>query len=572
LSILQAISDAPKTATKQIPPARNNGRTFWLWLSLILTVGAILRLYGLSHYPAKFDQDEAVLGYDSWSLIRTLRDQHGNFLPVFFKTYNDYVPPVPNYLAAPFVGTLGLSVFAIRLPFALLSIATLFLTALLARRWFGTAPALVTTALLTIEPWYFIYSRIAYPAVTVPFFTVLALYSFTRGIGYLSERPRAALFWLIGSGASFALLAGTYTPMKLQSVLLMGGCALAGLGIFWKAKWHAAAWIGSAALVAAPMLYTQLRYWEAIQTHFKDLSITSQPNWLLVFFNNHAAHYDFSRLLYSSFKAGYVPHPSGIGQVFWLEPILWGAAIIALATLPRRVNFALWLLLIIWFLTFPVASSLTEAGIPHEVRSIAVLPLPQLLAGLGAVFIWQKLSAYRWRKISLAQVAAIPAVTLWAFFGWLWLSDYFAPPVIETALSPREYEKDPNIGLKPVLLEVERQVTPCDVLWIEEKNQVYIHYLFYTQFPPDQLQKADKGDYYDDQGWLRTIWINNVNFGRPDQPHPKYNYQQPPGCAGKTSRLFFVTRTVYVGSEWTQITASRNTAGQPVWRAFMKNM
>lgn len=117
-----------------------------------------------------------VLGYDAWSLWTTHRDQWGAFLPVHFRTFGDYVPPVGNYLAAPFVGVLGLNQFAPRLPFAVLGIATVLLCALFGRALFGRTAGFLAAVLLAFDPWHLHYSRIAFPASTVPFLTVSALY------------------------------------------------------------------------------------------------------------------------------------------------------------------------------------------------------------------------------------------------------------------------------------------------------------------------------------------------------------------------------------------------------------
>src|SRR5256885_2192534 len=94
---------------------------FWFWLPLlgILLLASVLQLYALDVYPQRFTQDTIVLGYDAWSIWTTGHDHYGAFFPVFFRTFDDYNPPVANYVVAPFVGILGLSEASTRLPFAL---------------------------------------------------------------------------------------------------------------------------------------------------------------------------------------------------------------------------------------------------------------------------------------------------------------------------------------------------------------------------------------------------------------------------------------------------------------------
>ncbi len=174
---------APNFAPKRSP---SRLLTFRVGLLLILLLAAGLRLYQLGVYPQIFDQDEQVMGYDAWSLWQTGHDHHGALLPVFFQTFDDYVPPVSNYITAPFVGILGLDQATTRLPMALMGIATVGLVALLGRRWFGAPAGLAAALFLAIDPWHVNYSRIAFPSDAIPFFTTLALYTFTCALAALS--------------------------------------------------------------------------------------------------------------------------------------------------------------------------------------------------------------------------------------------------------------------------------------------------------------------------------------------------------------------------------------------------
>ncbi len=110
---------------------------FWAATLIVLLFGASVRLYKLDSYPIGFNQDQMVLGYDAWSIWQTGRDHHGQALPLFFRTFDDYVSPVANYLTSPFVGLLGLNEFNTRLPIAILGALTVLLVALLGREWFG---------------------------------------------------------------------------------------------------------------------------------------------------------------------------------------------------------------------------------------------------------------------------------------------------------------------------------------------------------------------------------------------------------------------------------------------------
>ena len=45
---------------------------------LIIILASVLRLYGISRFPAGLNADEASLGYNAYSLLQTGRDEHGH--------------------------------------------------------------------------------------------------------------------------------------------------------------------------------------------------------------------------------------------------------------------------------------------------------------------------------------------------------------------------------------------------------------------------------------------------------------------------------------------------------------
>ena len=555
------------------PPAATlslSHRSFWGGLLFILIVAAALRLYALGDYPQAFNQDEMVLGYDAWSVWATGKDQHGNDFPVHFRTYNDAVPPVGNYLAAPSVGLLGLSRFSTTLPFALLGVATVGLVALLGRRWWGPGAGLVAACLLALDPWHVNYSRIAYPASSVPFFTVLALYAFTRaltewravrpGLG----RPWRAYTWLLASALAFALLMATYTPLKLEAPLLLGATILAAFPWLWRHRLTTLTWLSFFGLWVSPLLYSQLRYWNSIQVHFKHITILEEPNWLPTFVGQYLSHYNPVALLWDGYNGGMAVRQAPVGEVFWLEGLLWVAAAIGLwrnrQTLRNKLGFSLPILLGLWLVIFPISSSLTNADTPHEVRAYNLLPLPQLLAGYGAVIVWQFLAGWGGRRLAWGAVG-LAAITLVVFEG-LFLGQFFGPSVLESSTPVKDLPY--NVGLEPVLQKMTQTAGPCDSLWVEPGNQTYMFYLFDTRYPPAQFQAASLDVTTRNGGWLYVARFNNVHFGIPG--HDPDTAPPRPECKGQPSHYFFASHTLPTGPEWKELIAVRNKADEAVWR------
>lgn len=548
-----------------VKPATRPDRRFWILLLILMLFAAALRLYKLDVYPQVFNQDQAVLGYDAWSIWLTGRDHHGELLPVYFRAFNDYVPPVAMYITAPFVGLLGLSEFSTRLPFALMGIATVFLTALLGRRWFGPAAGLLAGLLLSIDPWHLSYSRIAFPASTMPFFTIAALYTFTRATDRLKTRDesKGVIGWFGLSALAFALLTGCYPAMKVQAPLLMGACALAAAPLLWRHWRLTLGWLALYLALISPLVVMQLLHWDLIQFRFTGMALVGKPGWIAQFFRQYADHYNWGALFFSGYKGGSAVRPENIGELFWLEGPLWIGAVIGLAQRQyRRLAYALPLLVAIWFFTFPISSSLTTDDPPHEVRTYCFVPLPELLAGYGAVVAWRQLSCYRWRRLTAAHVVATGGTAVFALFAAIYLPYFFPRPLQETDQSG--YFEPYTVGLRPVLEKVTEAAQPCDVIWLESTNQTYIYYLFMTRFPPARFQQANVV-WADVNGWLQVPAFEQVHFGVPFID--KHIIHQPPTCQGKPYTVYFMTHTKYTGPDWQPFFATTNGVGAPIWRA-----
>lgn len=81
----------------------------------VLIAGAILRFYLLGQVPNGITTDEADVGYNAYSIIKTGKDVYGRNYPLFFQSFDDYKRGLLIYLQIPFVYLFGLTEFSIRL-------------------------------------------------------------------------------------------------------------------------------------------------------------------------------------------------------------------------------------------------------------------------------------------------------------------------------------------------------------------------------------------------------------------------------------------------------------------------
>lgn len=190
-----------------------------VYLVLIIAIALLLRVYDLANNPIALNQDEAINGYDAYSLITTMGDHHGNFMPIMLESFGDWVSPVITYITIPFVQLLGLSEFSIRLPVALLGVGTVILIYLFSLQVFNDKKlALIAAFFLAIMPWHITLSRWAIPPSIVPFFLLLFMTVFLGAIKNNSKEP---YYQFILASLCAGILTYSYPTQKLFVPLLL---------------------------------------------------------------------------------------------------------------------------------------------------------------------------------------------------------------------------------------------------------------------------------------------------------------------------------------------------------------
>ena len=202
-------------------------------LFLIIVIGFTLRLYKLDARPAGFTWDEAALGYNAYSLLKTARDEHGALAPVIFKSFGDYKPGLYVYFTVPSVAIFGLSEFSTRLPSAIFGTLLILLIYALSRQLLLTSPLrlpspklgegrvryeenspLAAALLLAISPLAVHFSRGAWEANLALLLTTLASVLYLRRSFTLAVLFFGLTFWSY-QGAKL------FTPLILTSLFMV---------------------------------------------------------------------------------------------------------------------------------------------------------------------------------------------------------------------------------------------------------------------------------------------------------------------------------------------------------------
>ena len=208
----------------------------WLLVGILL-VAAVLRLWRLGSIPPGLTPDEASLGYNAYSILKTGRDEYGQLLPVIFKSFGDYTPGLDVYLTAPFVAVLGLSEFAVRLPSALFGIVIVYLFYLLAKRFCRLSDidrktesvGLIAALLAATNPWLIYFSRGAWlPNVSLAL-TLAGIYFFFKSLPADRQVLKNSSA-IVKSAIFFALTLLTYQGAKITTAIVV----LILLALYWK--------------------------------------------------------------------------------------------------------------------------------------------------------------------------------------------------------------------------------------------------------------------------------------------------------------------------------------------------
>jgi len=197
----------------------------WQKLFLIIILAAVLRFYNLAGNPPSLNWDEASIGYNAYSILKTGKDEFGEKFPLLFRSFGDFKPPVYFYLAVPSIAIFGLNEFAVRFPSALFGTLTVLVTYLLVKRIFGSHEltriktrintnnlALLVSLLLAISPWHLQFSRGAFEANIALFFTVTGAWLFFKG--------RKSPYFFILSVLAFVLAFYSYHAARVFVPLL----------------------------------------------------------------------------------------------------------------------------------------------------------------------------------------------------------------------------------------------------------------------------------------------------------------------------------------------------------------
>ena len=482
-------------------------------LCLILFFALILRFYQLKELPSGFHIDEVTVGYNAYSLMKTARDENGNFLPLYIDSFGDFRPAGYFYLTIPAIKIFGLNEFAVRFPSAFFGILTVLLLFFLSEQLFHNSfISLFSSFLLAISPWHIVVSRATSESSAALFLVMLGTYLFIFSI----KKKKMVYFWL--TFLSFFLSFFIYhTPRIFVPMLVFGLIGLCWRGI--KNNKVKTLTLGFLVIcVISPLLVIFLGQGVG---RFKQVSIFNHPGvqlrldeqireekpetniFLVRLFHNKLVNYGLALLSnygkYFSFDFLFI---KGGLPMRYLVPEAGLLHLVELPFLILGIHFLfkdkkrLSLLPVYWMLIGPVAASLTHEDIPNIQRAFFMLPSFQILAGYGFYKV-----KYFFEKKKLTKILLGSGLFLILLFNFT----YFVHQYLVHQRVYRPWYR--NFGFKE-LVEALNEFGPDyqKIVLTKSHNDPYIYILFYNQYDPGRYHRYASGRLKDRWGFENYVF------------------------------------------------------------------
>jgi 4-amino-4-deoxy-L-arabinose transferase-like glycosyltransferase len=468
--------------------------------------------------PPSLNWDEASLGYNAYSILKTGKDEWGRSFPLSFEAFGDYKLPGYIYIDVPFVAVLGLNEEGVRAPSQAAGVLTvLFIYLLVNELSKNKKLALLSSFLLAISPMAIFLSRVALEANLALCFFVVGVYFLIKGLN--------KQYWLILSSILLGLTLFTYNSARVFVPLFL----IVTVFIFWKQFKTLKFRLVPAFLIFAGMflLASYFAFFQDSSARYYWVRIVDQG--AINYLNESRANSPLPQLLtklvfnrytyfVTNFIKNYLSHFSleflflkggtnyqfsipNVGLMYLFElPFLIIGLYKSLKTKPLG-----WLALA-WFLLAPIPSALTREA-PQVLRSIFILGGAQIIVGFGLVVFVDELTK-RFKLIKPSLAYGLLAVILLASLG-AYLYQYFL-------VYPKNNSQSWQYGMKQAVDFIKNNPSysnPQQTIYFSKAyGEPHIFYLFFDQYDPAKYQYSESLVRYSQTNWRWVDRLDNIYF------------------------------------------------------------
>lgn len=465
-------------------------KSYLPYLFLILIFASFLYFYKISQIPSSIYDDEATIGYNAYSILTTLKDEYGKTLPIAFRFFGAYTPPLYVYLTIPLIKIFGVTAFSIRflsILSTLLGIIVVYFFIKEFNVFKNKHTKIIGSLLFAVLPWTVFNARLGYEVT----------------LGYITFATASLFLWQKIKKKKISLLAiflfsiSTYiahTERYLVPIFLLIFLIIFRKSIFIKKnKKHLLLSLITIIITQIPnfFLITTKAFW------VKNSSINTNLHILLADLANQILTYFSPKTLFGLTPDINLQHSIPYQSFFYswmIIPFFIGLYLIWENIKKPEIKY-----LLIMFLTAPIPGSLSGHFI--SVQRVLTLIIPMILIiSLGIDFISQKIKP----------LFFVPTLTFLIIFSLmlLWRS-YFI-------FLPKERASWWSYGYEQLSQIIEKETNKNFIIDNGRSNSIYMLILYYTKYSPQKLQKQFSTefikDYYSNPPFNPNYQLDNIKI------------------------------------------------------------
>lgn len=489
----------------------------------VTILAAFLRFYEIASIPISLYWDEISSTYNAYSILLTGKDEFGNKLPLLFRAFEDYKTPANIYLTSVSVFLFGLNEFSARFSSAFLGTLTVplvffFVKNLLNKKYLNfnpEIPALLTCLLISISPWHIHFSRTGFEANTGLFFVILGAYLFLKYLNVHKYKYYFLSFFIFAVSMYFYRSIWIFTPLLILSLLLVYRKELFSKNSILKTSIGLLVFI----LTIMPFSFKMISAEGMVRANQTSVINNSDEKVFEAAIKQNENKSIFTKIAFNrrtvyilESSTGYLKHFSpnylflkGDGNMRHGLPntgvlYFWGLLFIIpglffLKNIDSKTRFVI----ISWLLIAPIPAAFSLPA-PHALRSLNMIPIPQLLISMGILYIFIKLSK-SYRKIYSFVVFLIILFS----FGY-YLKGYYGE-------YPRISSSDWADGYKQLVYSIQKNENNYDKILISGHYwQPYSYFLFYNRYDPLEFQKNGSKSGFGKYMFGGTSWDKGTEF------------------------------------------------------------
>lgn len=461
--------------------------------------------------PPALNADEASNAYDAYSILKTGKDQYGNFLPLRFKSFGDYKMPLLTYLDVPWIKIFGLNETGARMvnfPFVLLFPLVIYL---LTKELFDKKNiALLSSFFSVFSPGLQLIGHQAHEGYMTTFFLALSFYLFLR---FYKKQNLKSFFvfnfcFLISLFGyhSTRLWAGFYFLLFLYLVIKKN-----------LSKWFLLIFLlivfifGITDLIYKPTRVKNLLFFNNLGFSLKINELRGEGGSQLVYnkLTVGAQDLSFNYIKYLSPQFLVVRGDENPRFGFpGISPVTVFEYVFILVGLYYIFhNQEKWRYLILSMLLFsPISGSISWAG-ESITRTLFIFIPIFIISAYGVINFLNKKNLLLYLMLTMGYLILV-------FYSW----DFYFNHYPKRAIVLRSWQA----GYKELAGYIKVNYDKYDKFYITKKNgQPYIFLLFYLQYPPNTYHKESILSSPDEYGFGQVERFDKYEFNIPNNKNLK---------------------------------------------------